>query len=549
MKKLLLYFLLVLFSLPSISQENSWFFLRAKNTFFKPEFKKIKGKLIYTGNDIKLKSVLDKYSISEFKKTFRNARSENLKKTFFVVSDKEKLMEDLLKTTSHLFEFAEKIEEDDKKIFEPNDYGLTSTIGENTGLQINLDYMDFIEAPKAWYYTTGSKDMIVGISDASVDTTNTDFKGKTTVIRKSSLSKGHGSGVASIAAGQGDNGYGLPGVCYDCSIYATNYGKFIKFEQLLELSRAGVRVINCSWVNSKYFETAQAVIDEMFENGTIIVAAAGNDNWKSTKGEKINYPASYKHVISVAAVMHRYETVNENILKSKKGSPYAANIKNYVGRTIGFKDKDTLKGHHIWPVSTTTLNSEVDILAPSVDLFRFSKFVLTGEELYTMEASSSTAPFVTGTIGLMWSLNPCLPIDELETIIKLSANYIGDIEANKPYAGHYGAGTLNAGEAVKMVYDLYSENETVIIEDQKFSRWDFKLTSFSNEVIIQNQSFTEDATLELTAKNRIVIGKNTILKPNAKGKIILKIDPTLEKQCELQLREGFPNNKYYQPSK
>ena len=38
-------------------------------------------------------------------------------------------MDDLLKITSHLFEFVEIIEEEDKKIFEPNDYGLTSTIG------------------------------------------------------------------------------------------------------------------------------------------------------------------------------------------------------------------------------------------------------------------------------------------------------------------------------------------------------------------------------------------------------------------------------------
>ena len=547
MNKLLLYFLLILFTLPSISQENSWFFLRAKSASFNPEFEKSDGKLIYTGIDIKLKSVLKNYSISVFKKTFKNASSEHLKKTFFVVSDKKGLMEDLLKITSHLFEFAEIIEDEDKKIFEPNDYGLTSTIGENIGLQINLDYMDFIEAPKAWYYTTGSKDMIVGISDATVDTTNTDFKEKTTVIRKSSLSKGHGSGVASIAAGQGNNAYGLPGVCYDCSIYATSYGNFRKFEQLLELSNAGVKVINCSWVNSRYYETAQAVIDEMFENGTIIVAAAGNENWKNTNGEKINYPASYNHVISVAAVMHRYETVNDKILKTKKGFPYAANVKNYVGRTVGFKDNDTLKKHHIWPVSTTTLNSEVDILAPSVDLFRFSKFVLTGEELYTMEASSSTAPFVTGTIGLMWSLNPCLPIDEVETILKLSANYIGNIEANKPFVGHYGAGSLNAGEAVKMVYDLYSEKETTIIEGQEFSRWDFKLTSLSKEVLIQNQIFSDDATLALTSKNKIIIGANTVLKPNLNGRIVLKIDPSLEKQCELQLREGFPNNNFYHP--
>jgi hypothetical protein len=42
-----------------------------------------------------------------------------------------------------------------------------------------------------------------------------------------------------------------------------------------------------------------------------------------------------------------------------------------------------------------------------------------------------------------------------------------------------------------------------------------------------------------------VIGENTIIKPNKNGSIILKIDATIEKQCDLVLREGFPNNKYY----
>ncbi len=38
----------------------------------------------------------------------------------------------------------------------------------------------------------------------------------------------------------------------------------------------GVKVINCSWVGQLTYQTAQDVIDEMFENGTIIVAGAGN---------------------------------------------------------------------------------------------------------------------------------------------------------------------------------------------------------------------------------------------------------------------------------
>ena len=42
------------------------------------------------------------------------------------------------------------------------------------------------------------------------------------------------------------------------------------------------------------------------------------------------------------------------------------------------------------------------------------------------------------------------------------------------------------------------------LENQNFTRWDFKLTALSKKVVIQNQKFTENATLNLTAKNRIV---------------------------------------------
>ncbi len=527
------------------SQNESWFYIRAKTELFTPKFERINDLLVYRGADQNLKNILSSYSISEFKKTYKNANKNSLKRTFFVVVNDEQLLNDLLLNSSEYFDFGEIIKDEDKKIFEPNDYGLTSTISENKGLEVNLDYFDFLGVPQAWYYTTGSKDIIIGLSDGEVEITDSDFSDKTTIIKKSTKSNGHGSGVASIAAGQGDNEYGVPGVCYDCSIYTTTYNQHKTLAQLKELSEMGVKVINCSWATTTSYQTAQDAIDEMFKNGTIIVSAAGNQDWEKSKGKVLYYPSSYQNVISVSSVMHRYRSVEENTMISKKGNPYAANIKNYVGRTIGFKDNDTSKKHHIWPVSITTLNTEVDLLAPSVDLFRYSQFATLGKEMYTLEASSSTAPFVTGTIGLMLSLNPCLPIDEVETILKFSATNIDHIEANQAYKGNYGAGSLHTGRAVKMVYDLYTASETAIIENQKFSRWNFKLTSLSEKVLIQNQQFSEDVVFKLKAKNKIVIGENTIIKPNKNGSIILKIDATIEKQCDLVLREGFPNNKYY----
>ncbi len=98
-----------------------------------------------------------------------------------------------------------------------------------------------------------------------------------------------------------------------------------------------------------------------------------------------------------------------------------------------------------------------------------------------------------------------------------------------------------------MIYDLYTDSETSYIENQSFSRWNLKLTALSKKVLITNQVFSDDVIFNLKAKNRIVIGENTVLKPNINGAIHLKINPSLDKECDLVLREGFPNNKYYHP--
>ena len=532
-------FCIVLYG-PSLAQEEAWFYFRATDTLFEPTFEKGETYLTYTGDDSKLKAVLDNYKIRIFKKTYRNATRENLKKTFFVVADRDFLLDDLLRNAPHLFEFGEVIGEEDKKIFEPNDYGLTSTIGENLGMQANLDYLDFLEAPKAWYYTTGSPDVFIGISDGAVDTTNLEFKYKATQVRKSSISKGHGYSIAANAAAQGDNAYGIPGICYDCSIYGTDYGSFRNMLPLTSVSDLGAKVINCSWVNKRYYETAQEVINELFDKGVIVVASAGNRGWDEELGRIPYYPASYDHVISVSSVMYKYDTPYENIQYLKSGSPYALNVKNYVGRSVGFKDRDINNEHFIWPESTAVLNEEVDILAPTVGIIRFADFIFTNEVKYNMfETTSGASPYVSGTVGLMFSLVPCLPAPEVESILKCAANNIDHIKANKPFAGNYGAGSLNTGRTIELLYKLYTPTETATIENQKFTRWNFTLRGFSQKVVIKNQEFSERATLSLTAKNQVVLSENTVLKPNSEGQIRIAIDPTIQVPCELRTREGF----------
>ena len=536
----LLFFLSIFFcfSISLFAQEDAWFFIRANDEAFEPEFEEREGTLHYKGTNEKLASTLSNYKIKAFKKTYRNAVGPFLKRTFFVIADSNFLLEDLLLRHEELFQGGEHILEEDKKIFEPNDYGLTSTIGGNEGFPLNLDYLDFIGAPKAWYYTTGSPEVLIGIADGQFDVNDPEFVGKATRIRESTISGGHGYTSASLAAANGDNAYGIPGVCYDCGILATNFSDLRTYKNLLELSQNGAKVINCSYGTRTYYETGQEIINEIYNNGTILVAAGHNPNWVKTKGEVYYYPASYDNVIAVSGVMHRYLEPKDNILYEDTGYPYAENIRYHVGRSMGFEDRDINKKAYLYPAGIATLNSKIDILGPAVGLFLYSDYQTKDTLSYTrFNQTSGIAPLVSGTVGLLFSLNPCLPHTEVESILKLTATNIDHIEANKPYYGYYGAGALDTGKAVELVYNLYREESIAEISDQHFDRWDFKLTALSKELHLRDIVFEKEANLELTSKQAIVLKPNTRLSPNSESSFHLKIDATLQAACELQLRD------------
>ncbi|MGB0789800.1 MAG: hypothetical protein ACPGQR_09720, partial [Marinirhabdus sp.] len=217
MKKFKAIFLFALLGFAASAQPESWFYIETTDSLAAPRFKTQNGLQHYTGNDTTLKAIFNNYQITDFKKTQRNTNKTNRHRKFFVRANSAALLHELLTKKPSLFAKGETIPPSDRKIFEPDDYGLTSTIGKNTGEPLFLDYLDFLGLPQAWYYTTGHRDVAIGISDGAVDSTDLDFKGKVTTLLKSPVANGHGYSTAANAAAQGDNGYGIPGVCYDCS--------------------------------------------------------------------------------------------------------------------------------------------------------------------------------------------------------------------------------------------------------------------------------------------------------------------------------------------
>jgi subtilisin family serine protease len=174
-----------------------------------------------------------------------------------------------------------------------------------------------------------------------------------------------------------------------------------------------------SWTSGcTYNSYAQTVIDEIYNNGTFIVAAAGNG---TTCGGANNlvYPAAYNHVFAVTSV----------------GSS------DNIERTIGN------------PNTRHQTNSSVDICAPGHNV---PLTAAPGWYLYN-SGTSFAAPYVTGTIGLMVATNPNLTNSEIDSILRLTAINIDVI--NPAYVGKIGAGRLNSADAVRIAYEMTLEVE------------------------------------------------------------------------------------------
>ena len=156
-------------------------------------------------------------------------------------------------------------------------------------------------------------------------------------------------------------------------------------------------MINCSWGSTKYYETAQEAINELRDNGTVIVSVPHNEAFSKTKGQKPRYPGAYEHVINVGSIQHRYNTPQDNLHISDKGKYYAASIKYHLARTGGFSNDDPENGtYNLYTSSSNNLDATVDIVAPGNFIFRYSEFVKDGSIVHNPYAATSpAAPLVT----------------------------------------------------------------------------------------------------------------------------------------------------------
>jgi hypothetical protein len=384
----------------SFSQEPSKIWLTISNPSDVP-FENEAGVLV--SNDASLQDAISSLNITEVEKAIPSSRQAALLSVYELTSYTSDVVDMYAELTNSLDASSKVVY---APVYEtlnaPNDY--LKVFPEDYAL-------DLINAQEAWDVTTGNSDIVLAISDQNYFTDHDEIAGKYVYYDATNTSsQTHGTAVAITAAGSTGNNIGKSAIGYNSSLalYKMNYN------EVLDASYAGYRVINLSWSSGcSYNQYVQDIINEVYDNGTFIVAAAGNG---STCGGPSNlvYPASFDNVFAVTST-----GPNDN-----------------HERVIG--DASTTHQH----------NASVDLSAPGYDI---AISAAQGWYLYG-SGSSYASPLVTGTIGLILDANPCITNAEISWLLKASSTNVDAL--NPSYAGMIGAGRLNAKAAVDMAIEI-----------------------------------------------------------------------------------------------
>ncbi|WP_379968889.1 S8 family serine peptidase [Epilithonimonas sp. UC225_85] len=396
-------------------------------------------------------------------------------------------------------------------LYTPNDYYLWPYDLAHT-------HWDLINAREAWDYSKGDS-ITVGIADSGFRLTHKEFENKISTIPGQTVTNTdpghHGNVIAGLAGAKTDNNFGGSSIGFNNRLLVTTDSSW---DSLKKLSANGARIINMSWAEScSSIPQSQTAINEIYNNGTVLVAAAGNGSYPCGSPSYKVYPAAYDNVISVSGVGHLNE-INSGITTNVKDVHYY----NYATQEESFSHYDA-----------------VDIVAPACNIIPMPRSDC--DECFTQAfvGTSIAAPIVSGALSLLFASNNCLSPLEAETILKLTSADIDQIPLNQAFAGLLGAGRLDAGKANKMAWQMNPANGgEVLIENKNFNRWNFELVNSPEHIKIQNESFTGSSNINFKAKKGIKLETNTLLEPGTGKSHSFYISNT--DTCSSFNETGFP---------
>lgn len=383
--------------------------------------------------------ILTEFGVYELDRPFPNLRSAVFENTYEIKFDQVEKVEELIRAlaTEAVVEYAEKIPI------------MRSAYTPNDGYANNNDqwYLSAIKAYQAWDIHKDGSDVVLAIVDDAVRLDHQDIQANVWVnVEEYYGSPGvdddyngyiddyygwdasnndnnpfppatatnsdftHGTHCAGIAAGVTNNGTGIASISFNNAKIMACKGKpdnttGLGLPDIWEAfayaahEKNSPDIISCSWGGGGYSITDQNLINYAVSNGSIVIAAAGNDNLSTP-----HYPAAYNNVIAVANTTP-YDTKNP-------GSNYGS-----------------------W----------VDIAAPGTAIL--SSVAGSPNSYNVFDGTSMACPLVAGLLAQMKSYKPTASNSELVNCLLASADNING--QNPGFQGMLGAGRINALAALQ----------------------------------------------------------------------------------------------------
>lgn len=230
----------------------------------------------------------------------------------------------------------------------------------------------------------------------------------------------HGTHVAGCASEVTDNGILGAGIGFSARIMAVKGANAANqltavYPAMIWAAENGAHIVNCSWGSTYYNSGYQNIINGLWSEGVIVVAAAGNE------GNSQNfYPAAYNNVLAVAA------TNAGDIV------PYWSSYGTYV-----------------------------DVCAPGVGVY---STWATGSFL-SLDGTSMASPITSGTCALLKAAHMDWTNDDIVQTIIMTADNIDDL--NPGYEGLLGSGRINAYSALgsSLMPNIEVEDQSITITD------------------------------------------------------------------------------------
>ncbi len=307
-------------------------------------------------------------------------------------------------------------------------------VQDNTQWFHNASHMDNYGA---WDTQTGSADVYIAIIDTGADMDHPDLEANILDIQtlwpdedfdlgepdKWPQDNGsHGSHCCGIAAAVGDNATGGAGVAYDAGILpikVTNAsGAFVgSISGIVLAVECGAAVISMSFGSYLPSNTTKEACEYAYMNGTMPVAAAGNDN----NGAQTHFPAGVPVCIAVGAV---------------KSSDDKAGFSNYGP----------------W----------IDSVAPGVSIYS----TVPNNTYATYQGTSMASPMVAGAVALLISeFGDTLDLDQMRGLLELNGGPVSDSQWRNSYVTRVNtANALGATPGTAPVVDI-----TNLTSDQNVS--------------------------------------------------------------------------------